>query len=129
MEISGAQLYENVKKIAKSKGYTMNELCAELDMSTNGLKYTFEQKSLKLKILLRMADILGVHPKSLIEEPQSDFTQVEENPATYGNKYTDALERIEDLYKKIERLQEENAGLREELAALQGTDDKKKEAG
>jgi transcriptional regulator with XRE-family HTH domain len=131
VEISYNQIRENIRKLAKSKGYSINDLCEKLKITRNGFDYTFNNKAVKLSLIFDIADVLSVDYKKLIEGPDASSNIVQEDKATYeknNQKYTEALEEIRGLYREVSRLQEENALLREELAAMRGNDNGKKEA-
>jgi transcriptional regulator with XRE-family HTH domain len=62
------QRYENLKKIAKAKGYDMKELCKKIAMTPEGLKLAFTNDTIKLKTVISISEILGVSLDDLINK-------------------------------------------------------------
>jgi len=99
MYITGEQIHARVKKIAKSRGLTMKELAQKLDLSENGIKYGLIKKTIKLDTLLRMAMVLNIDYKKIVEGDDNNYLQ-EDIPA-YGN--TDLRVALEECRKEKER--------------------------
>ena len=58
--MADTQLYNELKKIARRRGYTMVDLVGKIGMSENGLKYAVEQHTLKISAIQQLVKILDI---------------------------------------------------------------------
>ncbi|MGM0530439.1 MAG: helix-turn-helix domain-containing protein [Bacteroidota bacterium] len=124
MELTGNQMYENLKKIVKKKGWDLKDICKKMDINDSTLKSGIENKTIKLYNLLKLSEILNVDYKKIIEG-EEEIHQAEEPQAPYKKENLTVLNTaLQDCRKEKERAWEMVEFLKSQLR-----DNKKKEAG
>ena len=118
MHITGSQLKTNIKRLANSKGYSLNELCDVINLTRNGFDYSIKNMTIKLATIIDIAKVLDVDYRKIIEGYQNEISSVDESSSEYGKNFKE----------KYYELLEENRELRMKIEELRDNDDKKKEA-
>jgi len=117
MYYTGNQLYDNLKKIARKRGYTIKEVCQKIGMTPEGLKLAFINNSLKLFTAIELANLLGVKINEILME--KEISQAMEKDADSKNQYKDkyykALEEKDRIRDKLEELREKYERLYEKI--------------
>ena len=117
MYYTGNQLYDNLKKIARKRGYTIKEVCQKIGMTPEGLKLSFINNSLKLFTAMELANLLGVKINEiLMEKGISQATETDtDSKNQYKDKYYKALEEKDRIRDKFEELREKYERLNENI--------------
>ncbi|MFW6096378.1 MAG: helix-turn-helix domain-containing protein [Bacteroidota bacterium] len=124
--------YSYLKLEIEKSEFTFEQLANKIGMSSAGLHKAFRNRSMKISTLENICQELKMNPASFWMD--KDIYQVSEPPADYGTykeKYLYALEKIERMHEKIDKLKDENAKLKLDLERLQhnGDDNEKRKTG
>ena len=117
MNYTGSQLYENLKRIIRKRGYTIKEICQKIGMTPEGLKLAFVNNSIKLSAAKELAELLEVRINEILMEEdiiRSGGTKGEDKNQ-YRDKYYKTLEEKDRIRDKLEELQEKYNRLYEKV--------------
>lgn len=93
-------LEKTVKKYSKQQGLTLKELAEKIDMSEAGLHRALRTKSLKVKTLERLSDVLQVPASTLLGEEE----KVSERSLPYSKNKERLEERLRSLENEIDQI-------------------------
>jgi transcriptional regulator with XRE-family HTH domain len=117
MYYTGNQLYDNLKKIARKRGYTIKEVCQKIGMTPEGLKLAFINNSLKLFTAIELANLLGIKIDEILMEKEISKTAEKDTNSKnqYRDKYYKVLEEKDRIRDKFEELREKYERLFEKI--------------
>ena len=117
MYYTGNQRYDNLKKIARKRGYTIKEVCQKIGMTPEGLKLAFINNSLKVSTAMELANLLDMRINEiLMEKEMSQAGETgTESKNQYRDKYYKALEEKDRIRDKFEELREKYERLYEKI--------------
>jgi transcriptional regulator with XRE-family HTH domain len=89
-----------VKKYCKQQGLTLKELAERVEMTETGLSRALKRKSLKVKTLERISEVLQVPIAALFGEEG----KLEEKAGDYPGWKKEIEERLSDLEDELRKL-------------------------
>ena len=117
--------YNELKRVAESKNFTIKRLAEEIGLTSNGLKRSIEAETMSIKTLRDLCDILQISIAEFFGEATPDDGQwvaAETIPYNMGRQ---PLGEVAQLYARIAELKEDKAFLQAQVAALTGAATKK----
>lgn len=88
--------YDNIKRFAKSKGISLQELAEKVGLSRNMI-YQYKNVNPKLETLKKIAAVLGVDTSELVDDDQTDTAYYELNKKEKADIAIQAEKLIEGL--------------------------------
>lgn len=88
--------YDNIKRFAKSKGISLQELAEKVGLSRNMI-YQYKNVNPKLETLKKIAAVLGVDTSELIDDDQTNTAYYELNKKEKADIAVQAEKLIEGL--------------------------------
>jgi len=117
--------YNELKRVAESKNFTIKRLAEEIGLTSNGLKRSIEGETMSIKTLRDLCDILQISIAEFFGEGATGGTEwmaAETIPYNMGRQPSG---EVQQLYARIAELKEDKAFLQAQVAALTGTASKK----
>lgn len=116
--------YNELKRVAESKNFTIKRLAEEIGLTSNGLKRSIEGETMSIKTLRDLCDILQISIAEFFGETSGDTPWVAGEAIPY-NKGKQPSGEVAQLYARIAELKEDKAFLQAQLSALTGAASKK----
>jgi transcriptional regulator with XRE-family HTH domain len=117
--------YNELKKVAESKNFTIKRLAEEIGLSSNGLKRSIEGETMSIKTLRDLCDILQISIAEFFGEATMGNTEwMAAEPIPYNMSRQPSGE-VQQLLARIAELKEDKAFLQAQVAALTGAATKK----
>ena len=116
--------YNELKRVAESKNFTIKRLAEEIGLTSNGLKRSIEGETMSIKTLRDLCDILQISIAEFFGETSGDTPWVAGEAIPY-NKGKQPSGEVQQLYARIAELKEDKAFLQAQLSALTGAATKK----
>ena len=116
--------YNELKRVAESKNFTIKRLAEEIGLTSNGLKRSIEGETMSIKTLRDLCDILQISIAEFFGETSGDTPWVAGEAIPY-NKGKQPSGEVQQLYARIAELKEDKAFLQAQLSALTGANTKK----
>ncbi|WP_283585631.1 helix-turn-helix domain-containing protein [Limosilactobacillus ingluviei] len=88
--------YDNIKRFAKSKGISLQELAEKVGLSRNMI-YQYKNVNPKLETLKKIAAVLGVDTSELVDDDQTNTAYYELNKKEKADIAVQAEKLIEGL--------------------------------
>jgi len=117
--------YNELKRIAESKNFTIKRLADEIGLTSNGLKRSIEGETMSIKTLRDLCDILQISIAEFFGEAtpgDGQWVAAEAIPYNIGRQPSGEVAQLLD---RIAELKEDKAFLQAQLAALTGAATKK----
>ena len=117
--------YNELKRVAESKNFTIKRLAEEIGLTSNGLKRSIEGETMSIKTLRDLCDILQISIAEFFGEATSGdgkWVAAEAIPYNIGRQPSG---EVTQLLARIAELKEDKAFLQAQLAALTGAATKK----
>lgn len=117
--------YNELKRVAESKNFTIKRLAEEIGLTSNGLKRSIEGETMSIKTLRDLCDILQISIAEFFGEAttgDAEWMAAETIPYNMGRQTTC---EVQQLYARIAELKEDKAFLQAQLSALTGAASKK----
>ena len=117
--------YNELKRVAESKNFTIKRLAEEIGLTSNGLKRSIEGETMSIKTLRDLCDILHISIAEFFGEGAKGGTEwvaVETIPYNMGRQPSG---EVAQLLARIAELKEDKAFLQAQLSALTGAATKK----
>jgi transcriptional regulator with XRE-family HTH domain len=106
----------NIKRIIKSKKYSVNEIAELISISGNGLHLALKNNTLKVRDLEKIAEILGVSPAVFFDNDHETINITSRNTQKGTGNYIQQGSRKENnCGVKVELLKERVKGLEKEI--------------
>jgi len=104
-----------IKKLLKSESFNIMEFCKRIGLTHAGYQYSIEKESLKVKTLIKISEVLNVHPGIFFEDTK--YNQVNENLILYGKRSAKqaSAERFNHLNLELEKMSIENEYLKKQI--------------
>lgn len=115
--------YNEIKRIAEAKKFTIKALADAVGLSSNGLKRSIENETMSIKTLRDLCDILQISIAEFFGETTETTTFVAAERIPHGEPAT--RPDVQQLYARIAELKEDKAFLQAQLSALTGAATKK----
>lgn len=116
--------YNELKRVAESKNFTIKRLAEEIGLTSNGLKRSIEGETMSIKTLRDLCDILQISIAEFFGETSGDTPWVAGEAIPYNIGKQPSGE-VAQLYARIAELKEDKAFLQAQLSALTGAAAKK----
>ena len=116
--------YNELKRVAESKNFTIKRLAEEIGLTSNGLKRSIEGETMSIKTLRDLCDILQISIAEFFGETSGDTPWVAGEAIPYNIGKQPSGE-VAQLYARIAELKEDKAFLQAQLSALTGANTKK----
>ena len=110
--------YNELKRVAESKNFTIKRLAEEIGLTSNGLKRSIEGETMSIKTLRDLCDILQITVAEFFGETTEGAAFVAAERVPYGDRRPTG--EVAQLYARIAELKEDKAFLQAQLAALTG---------
>ena len=117
--------YNELKRVAESKNFTIKRLAEEIGLTSNGLKRSIEGETMSIKTLRDLCDILQISIAEFFGEATPDDGQWVAAEAIPYNMGRQPSGEVAQLYARIAELKEDKAFLQAQVAALTGAATKK----
>lgn len=117
--------YNELKRMAESKNFTIKRLAEEIGLTSNGLKRSIEGETMSIKTLRDLCDILQISIAEFFGEATPGGTEWVAAEAIPYNMGRQTAGEVQQLYARIAELKEDKAFLQAQLAALTGAAAKK----
>ena len=117
--------YNELKRVAESKNFTIKRLAEEIGLTSNGLKRSIEAETMSIKTLRDLCDILQISIAEFFGEATPDDGQWVAAEAIPYNMGRQPSGEVAQLYARIAELKEDKAFLQAQVAALTGAATKK----
>jgi len=117
--------YNELKRLAESKNFTIKRLADEIGLTSNGLKRSIEAETMSIKTLRDLCDILQISIAEFFGEATTGGTEwvaAETIPYNMGRQ---PAGEVTQLLARIAELKEDKAFLQSQLSALTGAAAKK----
>lgn len=117
--------YNELKRVAESKNFTIKRLADEIGLTSNGLKRSIEGETMSIKTIRDLCDILQISIAEFFGEGvQGDgqWVAAEAIPYNIGKQPSG---EVAQLLARIAELKEDKAFLQAQLSALTGAAPKK----
>ena len=117
--------YNELKRLAESKNFTIKRLADEIGLTSNGLKRSIEGETMSIKTLRDLCDILHISIAEFFGEATKGDTEwmaAETIPYNIGRQ---PQGEVAQLLARIAELKEDKAFLQAQLSALTGAAPKK----
>ena len=117
--------YNELKRMAESKNFTIKRLAEEIGLTSNGLKRSIEGETMSIKTLRDLCDILQISIAEFFGEAtpgDGKWVAAEAIPYNIGRQ---PQGEVAQLLARIAELKEDKAFLQAQLAALTGAATKK----
>ena len=115
--------YNELKRVAESKNFTIKRLAEEIGLTSNGLKRSIEGETMSIKTLRDLCDILQITVAEFFGETTEGAAFVAAERVPYGDRRPTG--EVAQLYARIAELKEDKAFLQAQLSALTGANTKK----
>jgi transcriptional regulator with XRE-family HTH domain len=115
--------YNELKRLAESKNFTIKRLAEEIGLTSNGLKRSIEGETMSIKTLRDLCDILQISIAEFFGETTEGTAFVAAERVPYGDRRPTG--EVAQLYARIAELKEDKAFLQAQVAALTGAATKK----
>lgn len=116
--------YNELKRVAESKNFTIKRLAEEIGLTSNGLKRSIEGETMSIKTLRDLCDILQISIAEFFGETSGDTPWVAGEAIPYNIGKQPSGE-VAQLLARIAELKEDKAFLQAQLSALTGAATKK----
>ena len=117
--------YNELKRVAESKNFTIKRLAEEIGLTSNGLKRSIEGETMSIKTLRDLCDILQISIAEFFGEAAKSGTEWMAAETIPYNMSRQPSGEVQQLYARIAELKEDKAFLQAQLAALTGANTKK----
>ena len=117
--------YNELKRVAESKNFTIKRLADEIGLTSNGLKRSIEGETMSIKTLRDLCDILQISIAEFFGEAAKSGTEWVAAETIPYNMSRQPSGELAQLYARIAELKEDKAFLQAQLAALTGAATKK----
>ena len=117
--------YNELKRVAESKNFTIKRLAEEIGLTSNGLKRSIEGETMSIKTLRDLCDILQISIAEFFGEAATGGTEWVAAETIPYNMSRQPSGEVQQLYARIAELKEDKAFLQAQLAALTGAATKK----
>lgn len=117
--------YNELKRVAESKNFTIKRLAEEIGLTSNGLKRSIEGETMSIKTLRDLCDILQISIAEFFGEAATGGTEWVAAETIPYNMSRQPAGEVQQLYARIAELKEDKAFLQAQLAALTGANTKK----
>ena len=117
--------YNEIKRIAEAKKFTIKALADAVGLSSNGLKRSIENETMSIKTLRDLCDILQISIAEFFGEAAKGGTEWVAAETIPYNMSRQPSGELAQLYARIAELKEDKAFLQEQLSALTGSATKK----
>lgn len=117
--------YNELKRVAESKNFTIKRLADEIGLTSNGLKRSIEGETMSIKTLRDLCDILQISIAEFFNEAtpsDGQWVAAEAIPYNIGRRPSG---EVAQLLARIAELKEDKAFLQAQLSALTGVAQKK----
>lgn len=117
--------YNELKRVAESKNFTIKRLAEEIGLTSNGLKRSIEGETMSIKTLRDLCNILQISIEEFFGEATTGGTDWMAAEAIPYNLSRQPSGEVAQLLARIAELKEDKAFLQAQLAALTGANTKK----
>ena len=117
--------YNELKRVAESKNFTIKRLADEIGLTSNGLKRSIEGETMSIKTLRDLCDILQISISEFFGEAMTGDGQWVAAEAIPYNMGRQPSGEVAQLLARIADLKEDKAFLQAQLSALTGAAAKK----
>ena len=117
--------YNELKRVAESKNFTIKRLAEEIGLTSNGLKRSIEGETMSIKTLRDLCDILQISIAEFFGEGTTGDGQWVAAEAIPYNIGRQPQGEVAQLLARIAELKEDKAFLQAQLSALTGAATKK----
>lgn len=117
--------YNEIKRIAEAKKFTIKALADAVGLSSNGLKRSIENETMSIKTLRDLCDILQISIAEFFGEAKSGDGKWVAAEAIPYNTVGQPQGEVAQLLARIAELKEDKAFLQAQLSALTGAATKK----
>ena len=117
--------YNELKRVAESKNFTIKRLAEEIGLTSNGLKRSIEGETMSIKTLRDLCDILQISIAEFFGEATTGDGRRATAEAIPYNIGRQPSGEVAQLLARIAELKEDKAFLQAQLSALTGAASKK----
>lgn len=117
--------YNELKRLAESKNFTIKRLADEIGLTSNGLKRSIEAETMSIKTLRDLCDILQISIAEFFGEGSKSGTEWVAAETIPYNMSRQPSGEVAQLLARIAELKEDKAFLQAQLSALTGAATKK----
>lgn len=117
--------YNELKRVAESKNFTIKRLAEEIGLTSNGLKRSIEGETMSIKTLRDLCDILQISIAEFFGEATTGGREWVAAETIPYNMSRQPSGEVQQLYARIAELKEDKAFLQAQLAAITGAATKK----